>query len=244
MTMPKIYLSPAYHKANQCCFRRPDGKQCYETLHNNEYLDYLEPLLLAQGFEVKRGPRRVPMSNEDGNTLMALAIRESNSWKADVHYVSHTNASGNATDGSGKATGFRPMYFSTSTKGRDLCNLIANYRAHIYPRSIKCNPRPSATAGNLAELKNTTAVAVYMEHVFHDNSQDSAWFHANMEAIAKSDCKALCEWFKMPYKEQTTEMDPQEAEILFTKRDTLFYVDGLQVTVPEFLAAMKSIKEE
>ena len=37
--MPKVYLSPAMHMANPCVYKRPDGKQCYEALENNEYID-------------------------------------------------------------------------------------------------------------------------------------------------------------------------------------------------------------
>ena len=45
MAAPKVYLSPAMHRANPCVYPRPDGKQCYEALENNEYIDILEPVL-------------------------------------------------------------------------------------------------------------------------------------------------------------------------------------------------------
>ena len=45
MAAPKVYLSPAMHMANPCVYPRPDGKQCYEALENNEYIDILEPIL-------------------------------------------------------------------------------------------------------------------------------------------------------------------------------------------------------
>ena len=68
--MPKVYLSPAYHRQNECCYHRPDGKQCYEALENNEYMDELEVFLRSCGIEYKRGVRRTPMSAEDGTQLM------------------------------------------------------------------------------------------------------------------------------------------------------------------------------
>lgn len=82
--MPKVYLSPAYHYWNPCAVAG-----CDETTHNNLYLDVLEPYLAACGIQYKRGPRRTPKSGEDGDALMLQAVRESDAWGADVHYVSH-----------------------------------------------------------------------------------------------------------------------------------------------------------
>ena len=44
--MPKVYLSPAYHRANNCSIAG-----CYEATHNNAYLDVLEPFLISCGSE-------------------------------------------------------------------------------------------------------------------------------------------------------------------------------------------------
>ena len=82
--MSKVYLSPAYHYWNPCAVAG-----CDETTHNNLYLDVLEPYLTACGIQYKRGPRRTPKSGEDGDALMLQAVRESDAWGADVHYVSH-----------------------------------------------------------------------------------------------------------------------------------------------------------
>ena len=105
MAAPKVYLSPAMHMANPCVYPRPDGKRCYEALENNEYIDILEPILNRCGIETKRGYRRTPMNGDNGDTIMRQNVWESNAWGADVHYVSHTNASSN-----GKAQGCDPMY--------------------------------------------------------------------------------------------------------------------------------------
>lgn len=92
--MPKVYLSPAYHYWNPCAVAG-----CDETTHNNLYLDVLEPYLAACGIQYKRGPRRTPKSGEDGDALMLQAVRESDAWGADVHYVSHTNAANGGVRG-------------------------------------------------------------------------------------------------------------------------------------------------
>lgn len=238
-----VYLSPAYHRQNNCCYHRPDGQPCYETLHNNEYLDVLEKFLTANAITYARGPRRVPMSNEDGTALMNKAIAESNRLNARVHFVSHTNASYNGT-----ASGYHPMYYAHSENGKKLCELFAKYRREIYPDRVKCIPRPSGYGGNLAELRNTTGVCIYQEHVFHDNAQDAAWFHTHMEDIARADTKALCEWFGKTYVEP--DHDGQEAGaprfgLDYSKSDGFsWYVDGIETTLRGFMDALTSLMED
>ena len=186
--MPKVYLSPAMHRQNECCYPRPDGKQCYEALENNEYIDILEPVLNRCGIETKRGYRRTPMNNEDGDKIMKQNVAESNAWGADVHYISHTNGA------NGTVKGYRPIYFTGSTKGKKLAEIMVKYRKQIYPYSVVLNNRT-----DLYELKNTNAVAFYEEHVFHDNLEDATWFHTHMNEIAESAAKGLCEYFGIPY---------------------------------------------
>ena len=186
--MPKVYLSPAMHRQNECCYPRPDGKQCYESLENNEYIDILEPVLNRCGIETKRGYRRTPMNNEDGDKIMRQNVAESNAWGADVHYISHTNGA------NGTVKGYRPIYFTGSAKGKKLAEIMIKYRKQIYPYSVVLNNRT-----DLYELKNTNAVAFYEEHVFHDNLEDATWFHTHMNEIAESAAKGLCEYFGIPY---------------------------------------------
>ena len=186
--MPKVYLSPAMHRQNECCYPRPDGKQCYESLENNEYIDILEPVLNRCGIETKRGYRRTPMNNEDGDKIMRQNVAESNTWGADVHYISHTNGA------NGTVKGYRPIYFTGSAKGKKLAEIMVKYRKQIYPYSVVLNNRT-----DLYELKNTNAVAFYEEHVFHDNLEDATWFHTHMNEIAESAAKGLCEYFGIPY---------------------------------------------
>lgn len=186
--MPKVYLSPAMHRQNECCYPRPDGKQCYESLENNEYIDILEPVLNRCGIETKRGYRRTPMNNDDGDKIMKQNVAESNAWGADVHYISHTNGA------NGTVKGYRPIYFTGSTKGKKLAEIMVKYRKQIYPYSVVLNNRT-----DLYELKNTNAVAFYEEHVFHDNLEDATWFHTHMNEIAESAAKGLCEYFGIPY---------------------------------------------
>lgn len=188
MRAPKVYLSPAMHMANPCVYPREDGQQCYEALENNEYIDILEPVLNRCGIETMRGYRRTPMSNENGNDIMERNVAESNNWGADVHYVSHTNGSG---DGKGNARGCYPMYYTYSSKGKALGEIMVKYRKEIYPKTVKL-----VANANWYELRVPNAVSYYEEHAFHDNMEDATWFHTHMADIAESAAKGLCEWFR------------------------------------------------
>lgn len=186
--MPKIYLSPAYHKWNPCAIQG-----CDETTHNNLYLDELEPYLKACGIQFKRGKRRTPKSAEDGDALMLAAISESNAYKPDIHYVSHTNAF------NGTVRGYRPIIYTGSKSGKKLSEILIKYRKQIYSEPITLN-----TSTTLAELKGTTSTAFYEEHIFHDNVEDAKWFHNNLRKIAEHTAKGFCEYFGIPF------VDPYE----------------------------------
>ena len=189
--MPKVYLSPAYHYNNTCSIAG-----CDETTHNNLYLDELELFLKACGIDFKRGPRRIPRSNENATLLMYQAVRESNAFKADIHYVSHTNASGNVV-GEGKARGYRPMIYPGSVEGKKIAKCVIAEREKIYDQPIKLNE----TRSNLYELRVPHAPSYYEEHIFHDNPEDAKWFHDNLRNIARATAKGFCEYFALRYRE-------------------------------------------
>lgn len=232
--MPKIYLSPAYHKANDCSIRG-----CYETAHNNDYLDALEPFLRSCGIDFLRGPRRIPMSDEDGDALMRKAVAESNGYGADIHYVSHTNASGN-TVGGGKVRGCRPIIYKGSTRGEKLAQSMVKYRREVYPYAVQLNRRT-----DLYELSAPAAVSFYEEHVFHDNPEDAKWFHENLTNVARSAAKGFCEYFGIPFVEPGGVKAPPQTKPAVTapgKRVVIPFSDGTRAQ--EFLNALKSASIE
>lgn len=206
--MPKIYLSPAYHKWNPCAVYG-----CDETTHNNEYLDELEVYLKANEIDYKRGPRRVPKSNEDGTEIMIDAVTESNAYKPDIHYVSHTNAANKTV------RGYRPIiYPKNNADGEKLAQIITKYRREIYDGPITINRRE-----DLYELYATNSVAYYEEHVFHDNTEDAVWFHNNMRKIAEQTAKGFCEYFGMefknPYDTKETENEGKEEKDTIAQKE-------------------------
>lgn len=191
--MPKVYLSPAYHWFNTCAVAG-----CDETTHNNLYLDELVQFLDACGIEWKRGPRRVPKSDEDGTDLMITAVKESDAWKPDIHYVSHTNAF------DGTVRGYRPIIYKGSVEGLKIANCIMAERAKIYDQPIKLNERT-----DLYELRAPDAPSYYEEHIFHDNMDDAVWFHNHLRDIARATAKGMCEYFGIPF------VDPDEQKTLY-----------------------------
>lgn len=199
--MAKIYISPAYHRFNPCAI---DG--CDETTHNNLYMDEVEKFLFACGHEVKRGPRRVPKSNEDGTALMQQAVKESNEWGADIHYVSHTNASTNLADGvgTGKAKGCRPIIYEGSARGERLAECMIARRREVYPGDIRLNRRT-----DLYELRVPYAVSFYEEHVFHDNPEDAQWFHDHLTDVARSAARGMCDYLGVPFVEPSVDGDTE-----------------------------------
>lgn len=211
--MAKVYLSPAYHRFNPCAVAG-----CDETTHNNLYLDELEVFLTACGIQWRRGPRRTPNSNEDGDVLMRRAVAESDAWGAEVHYVSHTNASGN-TAGEGTARGYRPIIFQGSQRGERLAVFMLERRREVYDGQISLNRRT-----DLYELRMPKAVTYYEEHVFHDNVDDAQWFHANLRAAARSAAKGLCDYFSLPFVEPYTVADPPQEEETPTETAPLYRV--------------------
>ena len=200
--MAKVYLSPAYHYLNRCAV-----EGCDETTHNNLYLDELEPYLAACGIEYRRGPRRTPRSDEDGNELMYRATRESDAWGADVHYVSHTNA----FDGS--VRGYRPMIYPGSSRGEQLAEAIIKERRKIYDGPVLLVQR-----ADLYELRVPKAASYYEEHVFHDNAEDAAWFHANLRAIAESTARGLCDYFGLSFVDPYAAAETAAVELPVLRR--------------------------
>lgn len=192
--MAKVYLSPAYHRFNHCSIAG-----CDETTHNNLYMDEVEKFLTACGIEWKRGPRRVPKSNEDGNAMMRQAVAEANEWGCDIYYVSHTNASTNLSDGvgNGKAKGCRPIIYKGSERGEKLAECMIARRREVYDGAITLNRRT-----DLYELRAPAAVSFYEEHVFHDNPEDAQWFHDHMRDVARSAVQGMCDHLNVPFVEQ------------------------------------------
>lgn len=179
--MPKVYLSPALHAADNRCAYSAD---CSENTHCGAYMDMLIPYLDACGIEWKR--------SDKANTGAGYAktIAESNAWKADVHFVKHTNAVAGHN-----ARGSRIFVWPTG-KGKSLAEKMLAERKAFYSAGGRVIENTELT-----EIRNTSAVCIYDEMVFHDNAEDAAFLHNNMRAFAMADAKALCAYFDIPFRD-------------------------------------------
>lgn len=95
------------------------------------------------------------------------------------------------------------MYYTYSSKGKKLGEIMVKYRKQIYPRTVKL-----VASSKWYELRVPKAVSFYEEHVFHDNLEDATWFHTHMKEIAESAAKGLCEWFGIPYVPEEKPAEP------------------------------------
>lgn len=179
--MPKVYLSPALHAADNPCSY---SVSCSENTHCGAYMDMLIPYLDACGIEWKRSDK----ANTGAGYTKTIA--ESNAWKADVHFVKHTNASAGHN-----ARGSRIFVWPTG-KGKALAQQMLALRNAFYAAGGRVIENTELT-----EIRNTTAVCIYDEMVFHDNPEDAAFLHNRMQAFAEADAKALCAYFNIPFKD-------------------------------------------
>lgn len=203
---PKVYLSAPQHWYNKCAV-----PGCDENTHNNEYLDELEVYLKAAGILTKRSYRRPPKDNTtDGDELMIQAVRESDAWGADVHYVSHTNAF------NGKVRGCRPMIYKGSSNGEKLAKIMLKHRKAVTKQSATLYRRT-----DLYELRMPNAVSYYEEHVFHDNKADAEWFHKNMRLIAEAAARGLCEYLGVAFVDPYAVKEKEKAEVATVKLPVL-----------------------
>ncbi len=182
--MPGIYLSPALHQYDNSCSY---DKKCGENIHCAAYMDELIPYLDACGIEWKRS------NPENKGARYARTIAESNAWKPDIHFVKHTNASVGHT-----AKGSRIFVWPTGD-GKKIAELMLKHRKTFYPAGGRVVENT-----DLTEIKNTVAVCVYDELVFHDNKEDAEFLHKHLREFAEADAKALCEYFKIAF------VDPYE----------------------------------
>ena len=148
--MASLFLSPSTQEFNP-----------YVTSGNEEYwmnllADLMVPYLNFSGVNVTR--------NDPGGTV-GDSVRASNAGKYDFHLALHSNASPAAQ--AGRNRGVDIYYFSGSTRGLRMANIIVDNIRPIYPLSDKV--RALATS-SLFELRRTKVPAVLGEFGYHDNS--------------------------------------------------------------------------
>ncbi|MBR2283193.1 MAG: N-acetylmuramoyl-L-alanine amidase [Ruminococcus sp.] len=177
--MPVIFLSPSTQEWNQ--YATSGNEEQYMNL----LADRLEPYLRASGI---RYVRNDPARNVQG------AIADSNAGNYDVHLALHSNAAPESL--AGKLRGIDVYFAPGSQSSERLANIIANDLKAIYPLPDKVRAVPTTSLG---EVLRTKATAVLCELGYHDNYADEAWLKNNLETIAASLARSLCDYFGIPF---------------------------------------------
>lgn len=165
----KIYLSPSDQSDN--LYAGMSGVSERDTCRR--IADALQISLERCGFEV--------CNNKIDS--MIDRVKQSNVWGADLHIPLHTNAY------NGKTGGTRIFTYSTGSKA-------VPYARAIYKALSAISPGTSdnmTTYPTLYELRMTKAMAVYVETEFHDVAKYATWIVNNVDKIAETICKAICE---------------------------------------------------
>ncbi|MCL2312191.1 MAG: N-acetylmuramoyl-L-alanine amidase [Firmicutes bacterium] len=175
--MKKIYLSPSNQVNNIYAYGNTN-----EMVECNKISEFAKNALLRCKFDVKKAPQGQSI-NEN--------IKESNSWKSNLHIPIHTNAYNGAVTG-----GTLVMIYSMSKENEKAGKAILNAVSPISPGpdySLKINP-------NLAELNKTNAIAVYLEIEMHDTRHGAEWIINNTKSIGEAICKGVCNYYETPYE--------------------------------------------
>lgn len=177
--MAKIYLSPAAHlhdNSTKC------PTKCGENVHCNQYMDIVERRLKELGFEIHR--ERTGLT---GSKAIDAKVKDANEWKADLYYVSHTNAGGGRYS--------KTFHYGTA-ESKKWVEIFHKYRQPIINHKMAVNRQ-------LSEIRRPNMITLYDELFFHDNAEDCKWFHnGGMEKIAESTVHAICDIFGVKYQEE------------------------------------------
>lgn len=190
----KIYLSPSDQINNAYAYGKTN-----EAVQCRKIAAACKAALERNGFEVR-------MNTEDGSEAMYKRVRESNAFGADMHICIHTNAGG------GKGA---EIYISSKTEDR-LKAANAVYDA-VRAISLYGSSRGIKTA-NFYEIKNTTAMCLYLEADFHDNAKIAEWIVNSTDKIGEAICKGVCQYYGVKYDGEAQETVRQNEILLPTLR--------------------------
>ncbi len=179
--MPVIYLSPSTQEYNEYII---GGDEEY---YMNLIADAMIPYLTASGIDYVRNTPQMTA----GSSIVA-----SNAGNFDAHIALHSNAAPEYL--SGKLQGSDVYYYPTSTRGRELAEIIAANLRAIYPNPQLVDTRQTVSLG---EVSRTRAPAVLIEFAYHDNTDDALWIVDNIGEIARNVVLSLTQYFGIPFVE-------------------------------------------
>lgn len=174
----KIYISPSNQNGNKYAFGNTNEMEVC-----NKIADKVVEDLTLNAFTVKKAKK---------GQAMVDSIKESNTFKADLHICIHTNAGGGA--------GTVVFVYDKSKTNMQYAQPIYKNVQSITPGKTEYGVRAYP---ELAEINSTTAVCVYIEVEFHDNKDLAKWIISNVDKIAKAIVKGICEGCNKQYRDNS-----------------------------------------
>jgi N-acetylmuramoyl-L-alanine amidase len=183
--MPKIYISPSNQYANTYATGNTNEKeQCHKIA--KACFDYLK----EKGFDVKC------TYNDD----MYARVRESNSFKADIHLAIHTNA----TNKHNVTGGTQILLYSLTGERKKIADKVFARLSPITPGTTA--ERILAKPG-FYECNSANGITVYVECEFHDTKTGSDFIIKNTKKIGESIAKGICDYYNVPVTEKKESSD-------------------------------------
>ena len=155
----RVFISPSNQTDNPYTgIPTTEAAQCDRIAVN------LAQALRNAGYEVRVGA---------SGATMATKVSQANAWGADLYVCVHTDAGG--------GRGATVMCHSSRVSHPIVQAVYAALSAYTPPadRGIKAR-------SDLYEINTPTALTVYCECSFHDNTEDAAWIVANVAGIGQA----------------------------------------------------------
>lgn len=178
-----VYLSPSTQENNKGA-----GQYGTEEMRMNQICDITEKILKQH--KVKTYRNKPTMSIKE-------VVKDSNSKKPKIHFAMHSNAFNT------KSRGCEVFCWKKGSEGEKLARIIYNLTAPITPsadRGIKYAFNFYGPGKHIYEVANTTADAVLIEIIFHDNIDDANWLVANIVKIGTELAKGILEYLGIKYE--------------------------------------------
>lgn len=189
----KIYLSASTQQDNK-------GVGNYGTEEQRMFIlrDLVEQLIKSGN----HGKDFIIEKNNNKSSSLSAIINESNSFNANTHWAFHTNA------GASSARGCEVYYsyLNTNNSGKRAATLWYNEISPITPTSDRGVKKDNTVySTGFAELRNTKAIAVLAEFIFHTNIKDVNFFLSNINKFAIATTKAIYKYYGYTYKVEKVE---------------------------------------
>ncbi|WP_009633725.1 N-acetylmuramoyl-L-alanine amidase [Synechocystis sp. PCC 7509] len=177
----KVYLSPARHSnagGRGECKGKNENTMAFNVALRATSGSYYngQPNRTASGRNLRARGYKVRI----GNGTLRSAIANSNAWGADLHIPIHSNAdiAEQCNRTSANSFGTLTIHYNNSSRGLAFANKLRELIGSSSPgtRDTTCkNPGHPCTAINLGELRETNAVAAYVEAEYHTWNRGVSW---------------------------------------------------------------------